>query len=89
MNTEKICANCKFFRMGWFKHTENGFVIEEVDDVEDGMCLHPKIGSDTKDSWLKTNTETPPIDGIYASCDEERGHLHVGKNFGCIHFTNK
>lgn len=86
------CANCKFFKMGYFEHNisvfqpEGGCHLEESDNPELGICLHEKIVSDYKDGWLKTNTKTPPDDGIYATCDEGRGHLIVGKNFGCIHF---
>ena len=27
-----------------------------------------------------------PVDGVYASCDEWRGSLTVGQDFGCIHW---
>lgn len=90
METEKICANCKFFTNGFFEHDpEIGFTIQVTDDPKDGMCLNPKIGSDNTRGWLKHSDDTHPEDGIYASCDEERGDLYVGKNFGCIHFIEK
>jgi len=85
------CINCKFFRMGYFEHNADGSETIFIDsDKEDlGICLHEKIGSDYKDGWLRTKTKIPPNDGIYATCDEERAELSVGKNFGCIHYELK
>ena len=84
------CINCKFFNLGYFGHNPDGSKFIESDKLGGGICLNPKIGScDVKDSWLETNTQLPPDDGIYASCDEDRASLFVGKNFGCIHFELK
>ena len=30
-----------------------------------------------------------PENGLLATCDEGRGELEVGENFGCIHFKEK
>jgi hypothetical protein len=30
-----------------------------------------------------------PINGVLATCDEGRGDLIVGEEFGCIHFKQK
>jgi hypothetical protein len=51
-----------------------------------GLCLHPSIGSDCVDSWLNRSIPDDRIDGVFAGCDENRGYLAVGENFGCIHF---
>jgi hypothetical protein len=84
----KICANCKFFKMGRFEHSVVGNNLKETNNPKDGICLHPKVGSDYKNGWMGLDIDLPK-DGIYASCDEERGELYVGENFGCIHFEGR
>lgn len=83
-----ICKNCKYFKKGHFKHSSEGPIIFE-EESSTGMCLHLKICSDYVDDWLGRETETPINDGVYANCDENRGHLIVGEHFGCIHFEKK
>ncbi len=70
------CKNCVFFETQMKAYSN---ISEEY-----GKCLHEKI----KDDCILEN-DSCPIDGIYATCDEYRGHLIVGPLFGCIHFTQK
>lgn len=77
------CASCKFFTTGHFVHNTN--VIENTEKTDYGICLNEKISSDYVDDWMKRKVEKT-TDGIYSTCDEGRGHLEVGKDFGCIHW---
>lgn len=84
------CKNCKFFRLGSFieKISEDitaGVLVSGKGKNEYGHCLNEKIGSDFLSSFIKKELKIEP-DGIYASCDEDRGMLEVGKEFGCIHW---
>lgn len=54
-----------------------------------GLCLHPSIASDCMDSWMDRCTKRCPVDGVYSTCDEERGQLVTGQKFGCIHFKGR
>lgn len=88
------CLNCKHFANGHFEHNESvfhpekGCRIVESDNADFGVCLHEKIGSDYVDDWLDRSS-CDHIDGMRATCDEGRGHLMVGKDFGCVHFEPK
>jgi len=48
-----------------------------------GKCSNPKILDD-----MKRDVPIDEIrkDCIYATCDETRGEMLVGPDFGCIHF---
>ena len=73
------CATCISFSrelLGGFGPTKPGR----------GICLNPKVTSDYSSDWLKQNVNGCPVDGAYASCDENRGDLEVGEQFGCIHW---
>lgn len=48
-----------------------------------GMCNNPLMVDDSEEV-----NECPEY-GVYATCDEQRGDLRVGQNFGCIHFKQK
>lgn len=50
-----------------------------------GLCLHPSIGSDYSEGWLKRGLTSERPDGVFAGCDESRGCLETGERFGCIH----
>lgn len=102
------CKNCKFWRRGgWldYKSRHNSSTEEVVRENENGpiichrnngqncgLCLHPSVTSDGRNSWLIDEDEDwskepkTPEDGVYAGCDERRAFLYVGENFGCIHF---
>lgn len=53
-----------------------------------GMCLHGKMGSDCRDSWLGVESDRQ-VDGVYAASSEFRAYLIVGEHFGCIHWEAK
>lgn len=60
------------------------YYIPGKDGVKWGECNHPAmLDDDTKEA------DEAPIDGVYATCDEYRGQLFVGEEFGCIHFKEK
>lgn len=50
-----------------------------------GICRNPKLMSDSVISWEGRKFLEHNYDGVMANCDEERAHLSVGCNFGCIH----
>jgi hypothetical protein len=52
-----------------------------------GLCLHPALGSDYVSGWLGRSADGDRTDGVFAGCDENRGHLTTGARFGCIHFS--
>lgn len=86
------CASCKYFSTGNFTHntdvfhSEDGCRIEnDVAEKDYGICLNEKVSSDYVDDWMKRKVDKSS-DGIYATCDEGRGHLEVGKDFGCVHW---
>lgn len=83
------CRNCKHFGQGVFRHGANGPVIEPVPNMQWGVCLHPKVASEYVIDWLHREKQSEPVsDGLLASCDEGRGDIQVGPNFGCIHFEH-
>ena len=53
-----------------------------------GLCLHPALGSDYVDGWLNRKLPEDRIDGVFAGCGENRGHLATGEDFGCVHFQH-
>lgn len=85
------CASCKYFTTGYFVHNtnvfhpEDGCHIENSEEKNYGICLNQKVSSDYVDAWMKRPGDKS-TDGIYATSDEGRGYLEVGKNFGCIHW---
>jgi hypothetical protein len=82
------CKDCKHFaRGGIFQHKEPNLILDET--KHNGLCLNQKVASDHVDGWLSRETLPYQTDGIYAGCDENRGYLLVGENFGCIHFEQK
>jgi hypothetical protein len=84
------CKNCKHFTYGHFEHyLPDASKIVKSGNEKTGMCLHPKINSDYVESWTGRDHAEDIMDGLYADCDENRGHLHVGPDFGCIHFEIK
>lgn len=70
------CENCKYFELDTGQFTGV--------PVNYGRCSHSKIVDDLYVDPPKDRIF--PSDGIYATCDEGRGELQVGKDFGCIHF---
>jgi hypothetical protein len=50
--------------------------------------VHPSLGSDYVDDWLGRKLPEERTDGVYAGCDENRGHLNTGEDFGCVHFQH-
>lgn len=72
-----ICKHCLYFTP-FEDHARFGYPLNY------GRCNHNKIVDDLYVEPQKDNSL--PIDGIYATCDEGRGELQVGENFGCIHF---
>lgn len=82
------CKNCKHFSKGYFQHSEIGPIIV-WQDSKFGMCLCEKVTSDNINDWLGREPKEQSIDGLYAGCDENRGSLSVGEDFGCIHFELK
>lgn len=71
------CKNCIHFNP-FTDHATYGYPIGY------GRCGHSKIVDDLAVYPKKDNTM--PKDGVYATCDESRGELQVGEDFGCIHF---
>ncbi len=71
------CKDCKYY----YENTVE-FVGSKITRQE-GHCSNPIIGDDNG------NYSGCPDNGIYATCDEQRGELIVGPNFGCIHFEQK
>ena len=53
-----------------------------------GLCLHPALGSDYVDDWLNRKLPEERTDGVFAGCDENRGVLATGEDFGCVHFQH-
>lgn len=88
------CKDCKHFaRGGSFDHTNSVFDQAAGRDLtldpssKTGFCLHPLMYSDHVNGWMgRPYPESPIINGVEASCDEQRGDLVVGEMFGCIHF---
>lgn len=72
-----------------FEVAGESIVCEVNPSKKHGICLHPSIASDCMDSWVDRFTRECPVDGIQATCDEERGYLETGEKFGCIHFQLK
>lgn len=68
------CKNCKYFEL-----QENPYGY--------GWCSNIKIVDDLATTEKKDTSM--PKDGIYSTCDEQRGELMIGPNFGCIHFKDK
>lgn len=82
------CKECRWWRRGHFQTAANGS-IEIIEDNEPfGMCLHQKIQSDYVIGWTHQPHKRTQ-DSIEAECDECRAILHVGPDFGCIHFEAK
>ena len=94
------CKSCKHWRRGGaftshrpgygastsFETIGAGVFITTDPKALFGICLHPSVVSDYTSSWLKRKIRhNEPQDGVHAICDEERGDLAVGQDFGCIH----
>lgn len=71
------CKNCKYF---------DPFKDAVGYPKNYGYCDHPKI---VDDLGIPGKDTSMPTDGIYATCDEQRGELQVGEDFGCRHFEEK
>jgi hypothetical protein len=69
---DRICKNCIYFERETSKYYPNL-----------SYCKNDKL---VDDNTFEDEFSDCPIDGIYATCDEQRGELQVGENFGCIHF---
>lgn len=54
----------------------------EEEGSQFGVCANDKFKSDYKEMHVCKC----PVDGLYASCDEQRGYFTIGELFGCIHF---
>lgn len=74
-----ICKNCKYYY-----ETTIEFLWAGLERQQEGHCSNPLIYDDTKEG----NGECPD-NGLYATCDEGRGAIIIGPNFGCIHFKEK
>lgn len=87
------CKDCEFFANSFEvdKLTGTDRKVQKVlDDSDTGYCFNAFIASDFVDDWLKRDQSKERLKaGVYASCDEYRGELTVGKNFGCIHFEQR
>jgi hypothetical protein len=82
------CIYCKYFVLGG-RYDPNKGLLHDA-SLNHGLCLNHKIKSDYVEGWEDRKTDgSVPDGGIYASCDEDRGILHVHKNFGCIQFEIK
>lgn len=85
----KLCKDCHFYDRGVFVMRNH---VVELDQRNDGagICLHPSMRSDYVHDWLaRDKSAEPPKDGVHATCDEGRGELQVGEDFGCIHWEKK
>jgi hypothetical protein len=86
------CKDCKYYRIGHFDYNDNKekvFIDTDIADIRSyTICFNDKISSDSIDKWFNRAIGERE-DGVYAECDEERAWLHIGKNFGCIHFEQK
>lgn len=71
------CKNCSYYVKEIRK-----FVSAPDETI--GRCFNPALISD-----VTANVGECPINGLYATCDEGRGELEVGEDFGCIHFEQK
>ena len=94
------CKTCKHFARGgeyrrkyWGGTLDTRLVTDEA--AKTGLCLHLAVRCDYVDGWdgRVVDGEEPsprdaPHDGVYASCDESRGMLCVGEDFGCIHHSS-
>lgn len=88
MNT---CESCRYFIRGrfereipWELHSP---VVVIPEDGDFGRCVNVKVGSDYVEGWIRGDAYAPrTTDSIFADCDENRGDLSVGKDFGCIHW---
>lgn len=76
---ENICKNCKYFK----PNTRQASYVGDLDGDGFGECISPKIIDDSgdKDDLIRDTS------CIVATCDEQRGSLYIGENFGCIHFV--
>jgi len=91
------CKDCKYFVLGgnwtWkdsvFNQEAGKVVVINKHEKDFGMCMHNKVRSDYIDGWMDRDSEELTNDSIYAGSNENRGHLEVGKNFGCIYFKEK
>ena len=72
-----------------FEVAGESIVCEVNQTKKHGICLHSSITSDHTDDWLDRFIGECPVDGVQASCYEERGYLETGEKFGCIHFQSK
>lgn len=69
------CKNCKYYYTEHFDSTDGGFTV--------GRCGNPLLWADGD------GAKECADNGLLATCDEGRGELEVGENFGCIHFEKK
>lgn len=91
-NINARCASCKYFAIGKFIHNTDSLdkkdkycIVKDDNKSDFGICLNAKISSDYVNVWTE-RTPTQSTDGIYATCDDERAYLQVGKDFCCIHY---
>ena len=94
------CKTCKHFARGGeyrrpcdiggdHKRIPARLVTDET--AKTGLCLHPAMRSDYVEDWTvgidweKDHERAAPVNGVCASCDEMRGFLSVGEDFGCIY----
>lgn len=71
------CKNCKYYYTTTQDRLQGSVIVS--DSV--GRCSNHLLSVDGLIGC--------PDNGILATCDEDRGELEVGENFGCIHFENK
>jgi hypothetical protein len=80
----------EFIRVSTRFEGDGQAVVCRLDDsAKHGLCLHSSVTSDYMDSWMDRVTKECPIDGVQATCDEDRGYLETGEKFGCIHFEGR
>jgi hypothetical protein len=88
------CKTCKHFARGgeyrWHRCDDGLKQVVEIDpSARTGLCLHSAMQCDYVASWTTHLADDQELecthDGICASCDEGRGTLCVGEDFGCIH----
>lgn len=80
-----LCKDCKYFETRIPSHHDEQHWKRSEDGR--GVCINPKVSSDGTVGWWhggKYPERTP--DSIFADCDENRGHLDIGPEFGCVHW---
>lgn len=90
-----------FEDMEWIKNS--GCKTHPLSDITvideksaNGICLNLKVTSDFDMDWIHGSNYHEMIekmkygnDYLFSTCDESRGEIEIGENFGCIHFEQK